>query len=308
MFCMKALNLIIEKIHFICLGCIIASSATMASTMETITLPMISNMKIDYPSDNQVEVTIIVTNKNFIVSSTSLDQKCAPAINTGVKEKYHGGCAIGSGSLWSQDSNGNISNRGPMYNFPLYRNIESPAITVREAVKKIEGMNLTGAISIGVQNMPTYSNKAFYCLSYFVGDTLADVIHYTNFNGKVGGDLSGSCLIPPPKENSCSFKTQNINIDYGTLKTSTTAGASSSKDFQLECNGDVDFRFAPLYGNDSVALSNGMTAKLSVNSSKLNGHFKATKGDNDYKITSILDGTPVQGPFSGSSVLMISFY
>lgn len=112
-------------------------------------------------------------------------------------------------------------------------------------------------------------------------------------------------LIPP--DVTCNLASGDINFSYGNLNRSSASGTSLSHKINVECTGgDVSLGFRLSTGNDEIPLSNGMTAKLTLNDHALDARDKITQNKvNSLKLTSTLSGTAnATGPFTGSAVLI----
>lgn len=115
------------------------------------------------------------------------------------------------------------------------------------------------------------------------------------------------CLGTPPADNWCALKTPEITLNYGTLTADNAVGTKKSANVIVECTDAIDYTLR-LRGKDQIPLTNGMNVTLTANNGPLiNTTLHGTKGDNSVVIEGTLNGTPVDGAFSGSEVLMVSY-
>jgi len=119
--------------------------------------------------------------------------------------------------------------------------------------------------------------------------------------------VGSKCLGLPPADNWCALKTPEITLNYGTLTSDNAVGTKKSANVIVECTDAIDYTLR-LRGKSEIPLTNGMNVTLTANNSPLiSTTFKGTKGDNSVVIEGTLNGTPVDGAFSGSEVLMVSY-
>jgi hypothetical protein len=115
------------------------------------------------------------------------------------------------------------------------------------------------------------------------------------------------CVGTPPANNWCALKTSEITLDYGTLTSDKAVGAKKSANVIVECTDAIDYTLR-LRGKGEIPLSNGMNVTLTANNSPLvSTTLHGAKGDNSVTIEGTLNGTPVDGAFTGSEVLMVSY-
>lgn len=115
------------------------------------------------------------------------------------------------------------------------------------------------------------------------------------------------CLGTPPANNWCALKTPEITLNYGTLTSDKAVGTKKSANVIVECTDAIDYTLR-LRGKNEIPLTNGMNVTLTANNSPLiSTTLKGAKGDNSVVIEGTLNGTPVDGAFSGSEVLMVSY-
>ncbi|QLK60036.1 hypothetical protein GE278_04205 [Enterobacteriaceae bacterium Kacie_13] len=118
---------------------------------------------------------------------------------------------------------------------------------------------------------------------------------------------AAKCIGTPPVNNWCALKTPEITLNYGTLTSDKAVGTKKSANVIVECTDAIDYTLR-LRGKNEIPLTNGMNVTLTANNSPLiSTTLKGTKGDNSVVIEGTLNGTPVDGAFSGSEVLMVSY-
>ena len=179
------------------------------------------------------------------------------------------------------------------------------------AVKWSELINTTeaGSINRWVSHITSHVGNFFIqhrkvderdCLVYALSNnTTADIILPFGLNP------AGYCTAVPPADDACKWSTSSINLDFGTLNLSKVAGAVAHKPAALTCPKDVNVTFyaGKASSGDSVNLSNGMKAKVTVGNTAMGGSQKISTGVHDLDINAELSGTPVAGNFNASIII-----
>lgn len=153
--------------------------------------------------------------------------------------------------------------------------------------------------------------KSQVCFSfYYKNSSVLALTGYKNFS-TAGASASGGCTVTQPMSASCAFKTAALTFDYGIIDKSGAAGATSRQGAAVSCSGDVPIVLSFADRGQAIALSNGMTAQLTVNGEKIgdNNEMDLSSGEHELEIVSTLVGTPENtGAFNGSSVLEINYF
>lgn len=121
-------------------------------------------------------------------------------------------------------------------------------------------------------------------------------------------NIEPGCLVwaPPPATWCAPAATSTMTFDFGTII--GTANHTISKNLNMKCSGSVPFIFKLVSSNDgSIDLSNGMKAKITANAKTLGSTITGRSGTFPVEIAATLMGTGKAGPFTGSSVLLVSY-
>lgn len=116
------------------------------------------------------------------------------------------------------------------------------------------------------------------------------------------------CVKLPPPEESCSFMSPTVTLDYGDISLAQANGSTASAPVSIQCTAAMKYIIKSTSG-DSVPLSNGMSAMLGWKEyTNWGAEMEGKAGINHYTLTSELRGTPTKsGAFNGSTVLTIYY-
>lgn len=242
---------------------------------------------------------------NFAVSDTSplLNQKCDNTICS-VKEHMYMRQYIRSSVSWSSSSWGtwmvfNSGNKDTLY---------TPQKD--ETVGEFLDEQATLSVLTGYKSTPTSGLSANYqvCPAIFYSDEVMELVGYKKFT-TADATASGACATTGQEIASCSFKTSAATFNYGTIDKAKASGITSRQNITVSCSGDASVTLSYADRGQSIVLSNGMAAQLTVNGDQIGDgkEMDLTSGEHNWEIVSTLEGTPESsGPFDGSSVLNIN--
>ncbi|MGR7394202.1 hypothetical protein ACU63O_11755 [Klebsiella aerogenes] len=122
------------------------------------------------------------------------------------------------------------------------------------------------------------------------------------------GSVESNCITPPPKNQWCALATPEITFNFGTLAPDTAAGTQRSANLSVECTADINYKLQLLTGGQVIALSNGMTARLTAGGKTLESTLSGKAGTTVIPLVATLAGTPNStGAFEGFSVLFVNY-
>lgn len=129
---------------------------------------------------------------------------------------------------------------------------------------------------------------------------------FLRYSYKPGG--APLCVKLPPPEESCSFMSPTVTLDYGDISLAQANGSTASAPVSIQCTAAMKYIIKSTTG-DSVPLSNGMSAMLGWKEyTNWGAEMEGKAGINHYTLTSKLRGTPTKlGAFNGSTVLTIYY-
>lgn len=115
-----------------------------------------------------------------------------------------------------------------------------------------------------------------------------------------------NCEKTEPADNWCKLKTPEITLDFGVLQSDAAVGTTRQGNVVVECTTEIDYVLI-LRGKDNIALNNGMNVSLKAAGQPLGTNLHGEIGDNNIVIEGTLNGTPKDGTFSGSEVLIVDY-
>lgn len=105
----------------------------------------------------------------------------------------------------------------------------------------------------------------------------------------------------------CAMETANIDFDFGTMNKSEATTKVLTKPVDVSCTADVKFKLSLVEG-DEIALSNGMSANLSLDDKPLGTTLQGSTGINHYQLSVQLSGEPDSaGSFNGSGIISVRY-
>ena len=115
---------------------------------------------------------------------------------------------------------------------------------------------------------------------------------------------SGGAVIP---EQNCEFNSSKLNVDFGTLHKNEIDKQFKTVGFEIKCGKELNADISLSTGSDSISLSNGLSATLSLDNEKLGKAIKLSKGSVTHTLGVKLSGsTSKAGSFKGSGALKIN--
>lgn len=119
--------------------------------------------------------------------------------------------------------------------------------------------------------------------------------------------LAAQCLGTPPVDEWCALATPTIEFNYGRMALQNAVGKQLTRTVEIQCTAGINYVLR-LQGASSIALDNGMHASFTTDGDvPLGETLDGVSGKQFIQLTSTLQGTPTEGPFSGSGVLFVSY-
>jgi hypothetical protein len=106
----------------------------------------------------------------------------------------------------------------------------------------------------------------------------------------------------------CQLITPSVTFDFGTLVANAAVGVSKTQNIAVSCTSAIKYKLRLYSDNDSVKLTNGMTAKVTANGRALGTTLTGLAGSSTVPITVTLGGTPTStGAYSGVGVIYLDY-
>ncbi|WP_455710196.1 MrpH family fimbial adhesin [Pseudomonas chlororaphis] len=120
-----------------------------------------------------------------------------------------------------------------------------------------------------------------------------------------GNTDTGTCIRPPPPNQSCKFSTGELLLDHGAVNMRAVNGHATFAVADVSCTSEVSVKFIMPTGLDYVALQPHGRSVLRVNGQELGATIYLSSGMSLIIVSDQIEGVTEAGWFSGSAVLAI---